>query len=55
MLLRGLTAQDRDSQPNGQLDVIDGSSAWDDVGLFPLDQVLDLSQGLGTVDQHLSQ
>ena len=55
MLLRGLTAHNWDGKPNGQLDVIDGRSTWDNEGLLALDQVFDLPQSLRTVDKHLSQ
>ena len=55
MLLGRLATQYWDGQPDGQLDVVDGCSAWDDVGLLALDQVFDLPQSLRTVDEHLSQ
>ena len=55
MLLGGLTAQNWNGQPDGQLDIVDGGSSWDDEGLLALDQVFDLPQSLRTVDKHLSQ
>ena len=54
MLLGGLAAQNWNGQPDGQLDVVDGGSTWDDEGLLALDQVFDLPQSLGTIDEYLS-
>ncbi len=55
-MLGGLTTEDGNLQGNGNFDIlVRGAYAWDDVGLPPLNQILDPLESLRAVQEHLRE